>query len=190
MQSDIAELHRRACEQVTTRVERIAAGQWDLPTPCTEWNVRDLVGHLVSGTSWVGPLVEGRTIAEVGDRFDGDLLGDDPSGAWRRAAGAAVDACAADGAMHRLVHLSSGDVPAADYVAERILDLVMHAWDVARAIGADETLDPELVDVARKVLAEKADLWRRHGALGPAVEPAPGADPQTLLLAESGRKVV
>ena len=68
--------------------------------------------------------------------------------------------------------------------------VVMHAWDVARAIGADERLDPELVDVARKVLAEKADLWRRHGALGPAVETAPGADPQTLLLAESGRKVV
>jgi uncharacterized protein (TIGR03086 family) len=92
--------------------------------------------------------------------------------------------------MQRLVHLSSGDVPASDYVAERILDLVMHAWDAARAIGADERLDPELVDVARKVLAEKADLWRRHGALGPAVETAPGADPQTLLLAESGRKVV
>ena len=92
--------------------------------------------------------------------------------------------------MQRLVHLSSGDVAAADYVAERILDLVMHAWDVARAIGADERLDPELVDVARKILAEKADLWRRHGALGPAVETVPGADPQTLLLAESGRKVV
>ena len=190
MQSDIAELHRQACAQVTTRVERIAAGQWDLPTPCTEWNVCDLVHHLVSGTSWVAPLVEGSTIAEVGDRFDGDLLGDDPLRAWRRAAGAAVDACAEDGAMQRLVHLSSGDVPAADYVGERILDLVMHAWDVARAIGADERLDPELVDVARKVLAEKADLWRRHGALGPAVETAPGADAQTLLLAESGRKVV
>src|SRR2546423_1744603 len=133
-------------------------------------------------------LVEGRPIAGVGDRFDGDLLGDDPSGAWRWAAGAAVEACAGEGAMQRLVHLSSGDVPAADYVGERILDLVMHAWDVARAIGADERLDPELVDVARKVLAEKADLWRRHGALGPAVETALGADPQTLLVAESGRK--
>src|ERR1700730_18339286 len=188
MPSDIAELHKRACEQVTSRVERIAAGQWDLPTPCTEWNVRDLVRHLVSGTSWVAPLVEGRTIAEVGDHFDGDLLGDDPSGAWRRAVGAAVDACAADGAMQRLVHLSSGDTPAADYVAERILDLVMHAWDVARAVGADERLDPELVDVARKVLAEKADLWRRYGALGAAVETAPGADPQRRLRAESGRK--
>ena len=152
--------------------------------------MRDLLRHLVSGTSWVGPLVEGCTIAEVGDTFDGDLLDDDPAEAWRQAVGAAIDACAADGAMQRLVHLSSGDVPAADYVVERILDLVMHAWDVARAIGADERLDPELVDVARKVLAEKADLWRRHGALGPAVETAPGADPQTLLLAESGRKVV
>ena len=91
--------------------------------------------------------------------------------------------------MDRLVHLSSGDAPASDYVAERILDLVMHAWDLSRAIGADERLDPELVEVARKVLAEKADLWRRYGALGPAVETAPGADAQTQLLAESGRRV-
>ena len=190
MGAQMAELHRRACEQVSTRVDLVRDDQWELPTPCTEWNVHHLLGHLVSGTSWVAPLVDGLTISEVGDRFDGDLLGDDPLGAWRRAAGAAVDACAEEGAMQRLVHLSSGDAPAADYVAERILDLVMHAWDVARAIGADERLDPELVDVARKVLAEKADLWRRHGALGPAVETAPGADPQTLLLAESGRKVV
>ena len=189
MQSDIAELHRRACSQVTTRVERIAAGQWDLPTPCTEWNVRDLVHHLVSGTSWVAPLVEGCTIAEVGDRFDGDLLGDDPRGAWRRAAADAVQACGEEGALEQTVHLSAGDTPAADYVGERILDLVMHAWDLARAVGADEALDPELVDAARKVLAEKAELWRQYGALGPAVEVAPGADAQTELLAESGRRV-
>ena len=188
MHAEMTELHSRACDQVATRIALVAADQWDLPTPCTEWNVRALVGHVVSGTSWVAPLVEGATIAEVGDRFDGDLLGDDPVGAWHRAAAAAVGACGEDGAMDRLVHLSSGDAPASDYVAERILDLVMHAWDLSRAIGADERLDPELVEVARKVLAEKADLWRRYGALGPAVETEPGAT-QTQLLAESGRRV-
>jgi uncharacterized protein (TIGR03086 family) len=185
----MAELHRRACDQVTARVELIGEDQWDLPTPCTEWDVHDLVGHLVSGTSWMTPLMSGRTIAEVGDSLNGDLLGNDPTGAWRRAASAAVAACEADGALDELVHLSAGDTPAADYIGERILDLVMHAWDLSRAIGADERLDPDLVDAAAKVLVEKADLWRQYGALGPAVETGPDADAQTQLLAESGRKV-
>lgn len=189
MHADIAELHRRACDQVTGRVAAIDAGQWELATPCTEWNVRDLVGHLASGTSWVAPLIEGLTIAEVGDRFEGDLLGDDPAAAWRQAAATAISACGTDGAMQRQVHLSSGDAPASDYIAERVLDLVMHAWDVARATGGDEQLDPELVEVAAKVLVEKADVWRRYGALGPAVDTAPDADAQTQLLAESGRRV-
>ena len=189
MGAQMAELHRRACEQVSTRVDLIRDDQWELPTPCTEWNVHDLLGHLVSGTSWVAPLVGGLTVPEVGDRLDGDLLGDDPRGAWRRAAADAVRACEEEGALERTVHLSAGDTPAVDYVGERILDLVMHAWDLARAVGGDESLDPELVEVARKVLAEKAELWRQYGALGPAVEVAPGADAQTELLAESGRRV-
>ena len=66
MQSDIAELHKRACAQVTTRVERIAAGQWDLPTPCTEWNVRDLVAR---------PFVELGDIGLHRDLLSHDLAG-------------------------------------------------------------------------------------------------------------------
>lgn len=189
MHPEIAELHRRSCNQVTERVDAIGADQWKLATPCTEWNVRDLVGHLVSGTSWVVPLVEGQTIAEVGDRFDGDLLGADPAGAWRSAADAAIAACTTAGAMDRRVHLSGGDVPASDYIAERVLDLVMHAWDLARATGTDERLDPELVEFAAKVLADKADLWRTYRVLGPAVPTDPGADAQTRFIAESGRAV-
>jgi len=189
MDRDLAEQHRRACDDVSRRIELVGAEQWGLPTPCTEWDVRALVAHLVSGTSWVGPLVEGMTIAEVGDRFDGDLLGDDPKGAWRRAAAAAV--AASDGAvgLDRKVHLSFGDTTADDYIGERVLDLAMHAWDLARAIGANESLDPVVVEGASKVLAEKEDLWRSAGALGPAVETEPGADAQTELLAHSGRRV-
>ena len=189
MDRDLAEQHRRACDDVSRRMELVGDDQWGFPTPCTEWDVRALVAHLVSGTSWVAPLVEGMTIAEVGDRFDGDLLGADPKGAWHRAAVAAVAACDAAVGLDRTVHLSFGDTTPDDYISERVLDLAMHAWDLARAIGADESLDPVVVEKASKVLAEKADLWRAAGALGPAIETQPGADAQTELLAASGRKV-
>ena len=49
-------------------------------TPCTEWDVRALVNHVLGEIRWAVPLFAGSTIAEVGDRFDGDLLGDDPVG--------------------------------------------------------------------------------------------------------------
>lgn len=187
MHSEMHELHRRACEEVTARVNLITGSQWSLPTPCTEWDVRALVEHLVSGTRWVVPLVEGMTIAQVGDSLNGDLLGNDPAGAWREASEQATAACAAEGAMARAVHLSSGDSPAGDYIAERVADLVLHAWDLAKATGTDDRLDPELVESARTTYARVGDLWRQYGVLGARVEIPEGSDAQAQLLAESGR---
>jgi uncharacterized protein (TIGR03086 family) len=184
---NIAELHRVASEGLTRRVELIGDDQWELPTPNTEWNVRDLVQHLVSGTLWVKPLIDGMTIAEVGDRFDGDVLGEDPKAAWRAASAEAVAACLQPGAMDRIVNLSSGDTRAEDYILERVADAAMHTWDLSRALGVDDTLDPGVVEAGRVLLAKVGDEWRRYGALGPVVETAPGADPQTLFIAESGR---
>ena len=86
--------------------------QWHAPTPDTEWDVTDLVQHLVYEQLWVPPLLAGKTIAEVGDAFDGDVLGDDPQRAWTSAAAAAQAAFAEPGALERTVHLSFGDVPA------------------------------------------------------------------------------
>ena len=187
--SDIAELHTQALDHTGRVVTGIGPGRWVADTPCAGWDVRALLNHLVAGNLWAAELGAGGTIEGTGDRLDGDLLGDDPKGAWRRAAAAAV--AASDGAvgLDRKVHLSFGDTTADDYIGERVLDLAMHAWDLARAIGANESLDPVVVEGASKVLAEKEDLWRSAGALGPAVETEPGADAQTELLAHSGRRV-
>jgi uncharacterized protein (TIGR03086 family) len=186
---ELPEIHRRACEGITPRIRAITDYQWELPTPNPGWDVRELVKHLVHGTVWVPPLLKGLTIEQVGNRFEGDLLGDDPKGAWESAAAEAVKACFEEGAMERMVHLSEGPSEAAGYILERIADLAMHTWDLSRAIGADETIDPSVVEAGSKLLDEKGDLWRQYGALGPIVETQPGADAQTLFLAESGRKV-
>ena len=78
MPADQAELHRRAVEEFDARVRAVGDDQWELPTPCADWNVRQLVNHLVYENRWTVPLMEGSTIAEVGDRYEGDLLGDAP----------------------------------------------------------------------------------------------------------------
>jgi uncharacterized protein (TIGR03086 family) len=188
MAHDIRKLHRRACEEVSRRMETIRDDQWTASTPCTEWNVRALVHHLVYGTRWVAPLVGGLTIAEVGDRLEGDLLGHDPKEAWRVAAAEATAACEPAGAMDRTVHLSAGPTPAGEYMLERVADLTIHAWDLARALGLDEQLDSELVDVSLDLYRQKGDLWRQWGLLGPAVAVPAGADAQAVFVSETGRK--
>jgi uncharacterized protein (TIGR03086 family) len=64
---------------------------------------------------------------------------------------------------------------------------VIHAWDLARAIGADESVDPELVRFAYDEMVPQFEQWRTAGAFGPKVEVAEDADLQTKLLAEAGR---
>ena len=108
---DQAELHRRAVEEFGARVQAVADDQWELPTPCSDWNVRQLVNHLVYEDRWTVPLMEGGTLAEVGDRFEGDLLGDDPKAAWDASSAEAVRAVQGDGALGRTVDLSSGPTP-------------------------------------------------------------------------------
>ena len=185
--TDQAELHRRAVEEFGARVRAVADDQWELPTPCSDWNVRQLVNHLVYENRWTVPLMTGRTIAEVGDRYEGDLLGDHPTKAWDEAAAEAVGAVGADGALDRIVDLSSGPTPATEYVSQLYADHLIHAWDLARAIGADDRLDPELVDACATWFASMEDIYRSIGAIGPRSETSAGAGPQTTLLAAFGR---
>src|SRR3989442_15551052 len=83
---DVKELYRRALERFGQHVHTVRDDQWHGPTPCTEWDVRVLVNHLVSEGLWMPPLLEGKKIADVGDRLDGDLLGGDPKSAGRQSA--------------------------------------------------------------------------------------------------------
>jgi uncharacterized protein (TIGR03086 family) len=186
--SDTIEAYRRAIAEFGDRVRAVGSDQWKLPTPCTDWDVRDLVGHLVNEERWAPPLLAGSTIEEVGDRFEGDLLGDDPRAAWEDAAAEAAQAAQQGDVLGRIVHVSFGDITGEEYLCQLTTDHVIHAWDLARATEGDERLDPELVDFVFRYLEPKADEWRRMGAFGPAPEVSADADQQTRLLAMSGRR--
>lgn len=180
--------HRKAVEGFDARVRAVGDGQWGDPTPCAEWDVRDLVNHLVYEQLWVPPLLAGATVEEVGDRYEGDQLGDDPVGAWERAAAAALDAVAAPGALDGEVHLSYGERDAEGYLLELTSDLVVHTWDLARAVGADETLDPGLVRLVHDYSEPQIEHMAASGLFDPPVAVDADADPQTRLLALFGRR--
>ncbi len=180
---------RRAVDEFDRRVQAVGDEQWQGSTPCSEWNVRDLVAHVVSEARWLPPILQGKTMEEVGDRFQGDLLGDDPKGTWQEAANEALEAATAPGALEGTVHLSYGESPAEHYLTEVTADITVHSWDLARAVGAEERLDPELVDLAYAAFGPRVEEWRKAGVFGAAVEVPAGADRQSELLALLGRQV-
>jgi uncharacterized protein (TIGR03086 family) len=185
---DLDTLYRTAVDTWSHRVSRIAADQWDLPTPCTDWTVRDLVNHVVGEDLWTPPLLAGRTIEEVGDQFDGDLLGADPIGAAQNAAAAAITATLAALPAGGTVHLSFGETPVQEYVWQLVADHLVHGWDLAAAIGAPRDLDPVAVDEVARWFAQWEEAYRGAGAVGPRPSVSNlGADPQSALLVATGR---
>jgi uncharacterized protein (TIGR03086 family) len=185
---DIPAMFRRAVAEFGARVGQIGDHQWQGPTPDEAWTVRDLVNHVVGEDLWVPPLLAGSAVAEVGDRFDGDVLGAEPRAAWAAACAGAVRAVEQDGAMGRIVHLSLGDFPGSEYTMQLFADHLIHAWDLARAIGADERLDEQLVASCANWFQAVEDAYRSAGAIAARPLVADGADGQTVLLARFGRR--
>ena len=185
---DLAELFSRSVDGFTVRVRQVEPDQWTKPTPCTEWDVRALVNHVVGEQLWMPPLFHGNTVAEVGDRFDGDLLGDDPVATAVRAADGARATVDQPGALARTVHLSFGETPAEVYLRQLLADHLVHAWDLSVAIGVDRLLDPGAVHESAVWFADQEDGYRASGVIGPRlVADDPAAAEQDRLIAAFGR---
>jgi len=138
--------------------------------------------------AWAPPLLAGASIEEVGDRFDGDLLGSDPKGAFHAANAGEVEAAARPGVLGSTVHTSMGSLPAAEYLRQRLCDLVVHGWDLAAALGIDPGLDPETVAYCYESSRSWEEEMKASGLFGERIVPDPGADTLTRLLAVFGRR--
>jgi uncharacterized protein (TIGR03086 family) len=184
---NLVEQYRRSMGGFLDRIDRTEPGDWGLPTPCTEWNVRQLVNHVVYEDRWTAPLIAGLTIEDVGTRFDGDLLGDDPAGQALDAAKQAEAAISAPGALDRTVQLSFGPTPAREYAWQLLAEHLVHAWDLAAATGSDRRLDPDAVRACAAWFGDREQLFREAGVIGPRVRVRAGADEQDRLLGAYGR---
>ncbi len=140
---DLETLYRRTIESWTDRILTVGPEQWGAATPCLEWDVRALVNHVVGEDLWTEPLVRGATIQEVGDRFDGDLLGSDPRETALDTAERASRAVAEALPRSEKVHLSYGDEDLEEYVFQLAADHLIHGWDLAVATDGDAVLDPD-----------------------------------------------
>src|SRR5690348_2831127 len=139
-------------------------------------------------------LVEGGTAADFLRLRDADALGADPVGAYTRSVAACAAAFDRPGALDRLCDYPLGRAPGRQLLAVRTTDTLIHTWDLARALGADETLDPALVGWVSRNLTEiygglaETPLDPASRFFGPAAgEPGSETSDQDRLLRRMGR---
>ncbi|WP_417234001.1 TIGR03086 family metal-binding protein [Arthrobacter sp.] len=121
----------RAHLAVEPVVRGILPEQFGLPTPCTEWSVRDILGHLTGLNQVFVALLTGQAPPPRGQ----DPLGDDPIGAYLDSAAALEAAFGQPGALERVFAGPLGDATGAERMKIRIYDLLAHGWDLAQATG-------------------------------------------------------
>ena len=184
--SDVVELYRRASEEFRVRVRGVEPKDWQRPTPCSEWDVRALVHHVVEEERWVPPLLGGATIEEMEGRLSGDLLGADPPGSVERAAEEAERAVADLRPPEGKVHLSYGEEEPEEYLRQVLADHVVHAWDLAAAVDGDKRFDPVLVTAVAEWFTAREETYRAGGVIGARAQ-SRSEDPQDQLLAAFGR---
>jgi uncharacterized protein (TIGR03086 family) len=191
MEDELVELHGRCGRRFAALTAGVGPGQWHDDTPCSQWDVRMLVHHLLYEQRWVPPLFEGLTVEQVGGRFEGDLMGGDAA-TWPGLLASAVElahaAVARPGALDRTVHLSFGDTSGREYVLQLTADLAIHGWDLARATGQDDALDSRVVALMLPWAEANAELLAASGMFGSPIDTGPGAPDDVRLLGLLGRR--
>ena len=180
---DRADEHRRIAGEFTKTVEGTAPEAWDNPAPPEGWVARDVVRHLVE---WFPAFLQGSTGITLAA---GPSVDDDPAGAWRTQTDA-VQALLDDPSVADHVY---DLVPIGTMALGQAIDMIytsdvfMHRWDLARATGQDETLDPDKCAEMLEGMLPMDEALRQSGHYGPRVEVPDDADVQTKLLAFIGR---
>ena len=162
---DLNTLYHRTVEHWADVVVAVRDDQWDSPTPCSEWTVRDLVNHVTSEDLWTTALLGGQTIEEVGSNLDGDLLGDEPVGRSIDAAKSAATSSPSDcpgGHRAALLRRHRGR-------RVRLAARVRPPHPLlgpAAATVTERRLDPVLVAEVAGWFAEREEMYRDAGAVG------------------------
>jgi uncharacterized protein (TIGR03086 family) len=178
-------------------IAQIRDEQWDMEMPASfvmrnrdrSPSLREIVNYHAYDDSWVPDTLSGKTMEEVGrDKFDGDLLGNDPQASFAAIVEQACAAARRFDDFDRIVHLSFGDYTAREYLWQVNSFRTLRAHDIAQVIGADTKLPDDLVQGFWEELEPHAEEWRSLGVFGPAVPVPAGASLQDRMLGLTGRQ--
>jgi uncharacterized protein (TIGR03086 family) len=166
--SEVVAQHGRACDGFG-RAVRAASGRWDAPSPCSDWDARGVVEHVIGfhDVLLLKPLDAKPTRPK-----------DDPPARWSVTVEALFAALAAPQVM---------DAQRESLLGVLTTDVLVHTWDLSRAIGIDVTLDAELCEIGFERAKENQERLAASGMFGPPVAVAGEASIQDRLLGLFGR---
>ena len=168
--------HRRACYGFGGVVEQVGE-QWERPSPCSEWDARGVLEHVIG-------FHEVLLLRPLGIKANRPR--DDIPGRW--AATQVAIFTALDANWSHPVHLpDSSTLDVSSLLPMLTIDVLVHTWDLARAVAAGAVLDPDLCEMALSSATKNEARYRTSGMFGPPVELPIEADPQSRLLALLGR---
>lgn len=159
----------------------VPASAWTNPSPCDGWLARDVLGHLVQTQR---EFLSGRGI-DVGDAPDIDS---DPGSAWRDHAQRVLELISDDTVTTTAYDGFFGPTTVGETLEQfYVWDMLVHRWDIARSVGADDMLSDEEIDRIERGAASFGDALYMDGICRAGVEAAADADRKTRVLARLGR---
>ena len=165
-------------------IRGVAPAQWTNPTPCSEWNVRELVNHTISAVESFAAIASGASPRSGQDK---DFTVDDPGTSFRHFADTALAGWPA--ALDSTVHLGSEPIPGSVAMGMNLLDTLIHGWDIATATGQPSKLP---VDAAMAGLTAArttvTDQFRTFAGFAPPATVDEHASPTDQLIAFLGRQ--
>jgi uncharacterized protein (TIGR03086 family) len=193
-QEQLLPMFQKAQQAFTDRVHAVREDQWSAPTPCEDWNVADLVTHLIDEHLWATPLMHGHDLDSAGKVVEGTRrlpveggVGANLVEQWDEAVTASADAFTEPGALQHSVALSRGSTPVPEYLTEMISDLTVHGWDLGTAIGYPEAMPNDLAEFVQEAMKDVGDL-SESGMFKPPVDVPDDAPAIDKLVAATGRQ--
>jgi len=151
-------------------VDGVGADQWDLPTPCSAWTVREVVGHLVAGHHIFAGALQDQAPTKPRDAVPDEQW---PS-AYRQSAEALLAAFSVPGSLERPITIPFGSVPGSVALHLRLVEALVHGWDIARATGQSAPHDEGLAE--QELAWAKPWLAKVPADRSPFAPPLPVAD--------------
>jgi uncharacterized protein (TIGR03086 family) len=180
--TDVQDGYRQVSNAFDLAVRAAAPDKWAAQTPCDEWKARDLVAHVVEGHRGVIAAVRGGESKPMS-------ADEDPRRAWEEASRTIDEITGDPETLAKEIDGPTGKMPAGQVIGQFVtMDLLVHTWDLARAVGANERLDEDSVRRAYEALKPMDDVIRQPYVFGPKLDPPAGADLQTEFLYFLGRR--
>jgi uncharacterized protein (TIGR03086 family) len=169
-------------------LRQVGDDQWGLPTPCSEWSVRDVANHVLGANYYFVALMQGASKDDALEMLSQDFLRPDPVSAFEVQRPKVRETFHAPGALERIGHHVVADMTGAQLLRGAVSETAMHTWDIIRATSIEPSLDPGLAEVALGIFQQLAPVLEAHGFTAPSIDIGADAPVQLRMAALVGRK--